>query len=161
MAAYSAGPDPDEPPVTPAPGSGTYATRDPVADLVVNHWFGDAEIDSLRRTAFYPQRLMQDRYDPSAGSEFYRGYIVALVAMAQAVGPADSLQFYQGVVNRIDEVMRSWAGTPDQAGGARFALMNAYQYSESGEPVAQIVPFVRGEIACIAECFHLARQHGL
>jgi Right handed beta helix region len=159
---------PDVPPTVeeddsgaPAPSVAPYATRDPIADLVIDDWLDDAEIYSLRHTAPYQHSLMQKIYDPSAPAEFYRGYAVVLVAVAKMIGPADSLQRYRNELDHIGAAMQTWAGTPDQLGGVTLALANAYEYSNSGQPVAEIARHVRGEIACIAECFYLARQRGL
>jgi hypothetical protein len=135
---------------------------DPVASIVVNHWFDDAEMLSLRHTSPFSQYILQRRYDPSAPREFYRGYAVGLVALVQMVGPNDTLLHYRGAIDYVDEnITRAWTGTQDQIGGVNFATTNAYQYSTAVGTVRELVEALRIEIAVIAECFCLAVQHGL
>jgi hypothetical protein len=137
------------------PGPG----QDPVAGIVVNHWFDDAEMLSLRHTSPFSPYILQRRYDPSAPREFYRGYAVGLVALVQMVGPNDTLLHYRGAIDYVDDnVTRTWTGTQDQIGGVN---LNAYQYSTTAESVRELVEALRIEIAVIAECFYLAVQHGL
>jgi hypothetical protein len=138
----------------------SHPPRDPVMDFVVDHWLDDAEIYSMRGSAAYQPVLMENRYDPTAPAEFYRGYITALVALFQAVRFGDSLQRYRNLVDQT-QAMNAWPGDSDQIGGVNFAMMNAWEYSKIGVQVFQIVPHLRGEIACIAECFHLSRARGL
>jgi hypothetical protein len=135
---------------------------DPVAGMVVDHWFGDAEMLSLRGTSRFSQSLLQRSYDPSAPRDFYRGYAVGLVALVQMVAPNDTLLHYRGAIDQVDEIItRTWTGTQDQIGGVTFATANAYQYSTGDGTVRELVEALRIEIAVIAECFYLAMQHGL
>ncbi|MCM6775588.1 hypothetical protein NDR87_15070 [Nocardia sp. CDC159] len=139
---------------------GSAPAADPVLDVTVDHWCTDAEIEAMQNYAPFDGNLARDRYDPTCPSEFYRGYLTALVALLQSVGPGDSMDRYRSVVTRIDDVLKTWSGHNDQRSGAAFAMTNAWQYSTAGVAVPQIVAFVRGEIACLAECFRTARWHG-
>ncbi|MFF0488179.1 hypothetical protein ACFYTQ_04070 [Nocardia sp. NPDC004068] len=144
---------PPAPPYTPPPPDAVFA-------LTVDHWCTDDEITALLNYAPFDGTLMRDRWDPTCPSEFYRGYITALAGLVQSVSADQPLDRYRSIVTTIDDILKSWTGTPDQRSGAAFAMTNAWQYSESGATVPQIVPFLRGEIACLAECFRTARWHG-
>ncbi|MFC9436544.1 hypothetical protein [Nocardia sp. NPDC057030] len=141
-------------------GGATTPFADPVFGVTADHWFTDGEIAAMRNYARFDGALMRDRYDPTCPSEFYRGYLTALVGLVQSIEPADSLDRYRSVVTHIDEVLKTWTGDQDQRTGGAFAMTNAWQYSTSGTSLPQIVAFLRGEIACLAECFHTARLHG-
>ncbi|RDI69285.1 hypothetical protein [Nocardia pseudobrasiliensis] len=142
------------------PGGTATPPADPVFAVTVDHWCTDAEIAAMQNYAHFDGALMRDRYDPTCPSEFYRGYLTALVGLVQSIGPADSLDRYQSVVTHIDDVLKSWTGQQDQLSGGAFAMTNAWQYSTSGASTPQIVAFLRGEIACLAECFRTASWHG-
>ncbi|MBB5913187.1 hypothetical protein BJY24_002054 [Nocardia transvalensis] len=134
---------------------------DPVLGVTADHWCTDAEIAAMRNYAHFDGALMRDRYDPTCPSEFYRGYLTALVGLVQSIAPTDPLDHYRSVVTRIDEILKTWTGQQDQRSGGAFAMTNAWQYSTSGASMPQIVAFLRGEIACLAECFRTATWHGL
>lgn len=136
------------------------ANTDPVRDLTVDHWCTDAEIHAMSGYFPYEAALMESRFDPTCPAEFYRGYVTALVGLAQSVGVHDTIERYRAVVTHIDEVIRTWTGVPDQGAGAGFAMTNAWQYSESGASMPQMHAFLQGEIACIAECFRRADANG-
>ncbi|MFB8003387.1 hypothetical protein [Nocardia sp. NPDC056000] len=132
-------------------------TAEPVFSLTVDHWLVDQEIQPMRGYAAYDRALMSNRYDPTCPSGFYRGYLTALVGLAQSVTVHDSLDHLQAIVEHLDGAFRTWNGTADETTGAAFALTNAWAYTESGSSVADIIDFLYGEIACIADCFALTR----
>ncbi|MFG1795056.1 hypothetical protein [Nocardia sp. NPDC049149] len=151
-------------PAHPGHGGATIPAApatDPVFGLTVDHWCTDAEIAAMQNYARFDGTLMRDRYDPTCPAEFYRGYLTALVGLLQSIGTTDSLDHYRSVVTHIDEVLRSWTGHQDQRTGGAFAMTNAWQYSTSGASMPQIVTFLHGEIACLAECFRTASWRGL
>lgn len=131
---------------------------DPLAGLRADHWFTGEEMRSLRQCAFYPRDMLRRRYDPDRRPNFYRGYVVALTALAKGIGPEDSVQRYWDVIEHTGAMMRTWPGTKAQAAGVRSGLANAFGLAGSGNPVSALAVVVRMEIACGAECFHLARQ---
>ena len=153
-------PEPDV--LGPEPVSGVRSSSvDPVFDVRVDHWCADDEIRALQGCAPFDNSLMQNRYEPTCPSEFYRGYLTPLVGLVQSVGVDDTVERYRWVANEIDETVKTWSGTSDQCSGAGFSMANAWEYSVSFASVAQILAFIRGEIACVAECFQIARVNGL
>ncbi|MEV6430895.1 hypothetical protein [Nocardia sp. NPDC051463] len=155
------GRDQGPPPTRPAEPSPGASVPDPVFDVLVDHWCTDAEILGIQGYAVYDNTMMQSRYDPNCPSELYGGYLTALVGLMQSVAPHDTLDRYRSVVETIDRTFKTWPGTRDRSTGATLALTNAWEYANSGASVLQILAHLRGEIACVADCFHIARADGL
>ncbi|MEV0296171.1 hypothetical protein [Nocardia sp. NPDC050710] len=154
------GRDEGPPPTTPAEPSPRVDAPDPVFGVTVDHWCTDQEIHGIQGYALYDSTMMQSRYDPTCPSEFYSGYLTALVGLMQSVAPHDTLARYRSVVETIDRTFKTWPGSPDRSSGVAFALTNAWEYANSGASVIQILAHLRGEIACIADCFQIARADG-
>ncbi|WP_406233313.1 hypothetical protein [Nocardia sp. NBC_01009] len=149
------------PPITPAEPSPGVSAPDPVFGVRVDHWCTDEEIQGIQGYATYDNTMMQSRYDPTCPSEFYDGYLTALVGLMQSVAPHDTLDRYRSVVETIDGTFKTWPGTRDRSTGAALALTNAWEYANSGSSVIQILAHLHGEIACVADCFQIARADGL
>jgi hypothetical protein len=149
------------PPTTPVKTSPGMSAPDPVFGVRVDHWCTDEEIHGIQGYAVYDNTMMQNRYNRTCPSEFYGGYLTALVGLMQSVAPYDTLDRYRSVVNTIDATFKSWPGTRDRSAGAATALTDAWEYADSGSSVIQILAHLRGEMACVADCFEIARADGL
>ena len=90
---------------------------DQVFDVRVDHWCADDEIRALQGCAPFDNSLMQNRYEPTCPSEFYRGYLTPLVGLVQSVGVDDRVERYRWVANEIDETVKTWSGTSTNAPG--------------------------------------------
>ncbi|MGV9676927.1 hypothetical protein ACWDSJ_16755 [Nocardia sp. NPDC003482] len=149
-----------------APASGRrkraayIAAEDAVFGLKIDHWCTDAELEAMLNYAPCDAVLLRDRWNPDCSSEFYRGYLTALAGLVQSVSVGHSLDRYRAVVDHVEEIARTWPGEPDQRSGAAHALANARRYGEAGVTVPDIVAFLRGEIASVAECFRTAHEQG-